>query len=487
MAFVSNIADASNNDSLSLIEVAKAIDYEIKGNIKKAQELFDEAMKLSSNYLVKRDYFAFLLRQNEYGQACGFIAPPSNNFEYLMMAEYYAKVGAIKLRAGPDLGSQSFSSFMNADEAMLKCDVKDYWLWSQIKLGLCYTFIISRTRFTDSGSDDEFSVLRIRDLDFLFQEINIAVEIDRGNSLAQMVLDSIKAKYLELGIEIPRHKSLNQYIEEKESQIEKNQAVVDSLNKLRVNHSKLPKNMPQLITHLNKYDEIALALDYSGSMTYKIFENLLFSPQRIESLKEIIKYIFKKLKENTTIGLITVEGECADSPKLNFEVGANRIDLLKQIQNLAAVGGTPLNNRIEDASELFSMHKNKKLIALVTDGTPSCGGALDICRISNKLKSKGIDIVVLSLLENKSDMSNAYQYAIYHCITESNDNKLFHLDEHGSISESKKNTEKKAMVTFNFPHLKRAYKHSPDGHFILKLNDIISEDIDVDLLDILKD
>lgn len=482
-----NFGNASVNDSLSLIEVAKAEKYESEGKIEKASESFLKAMDLSPNFMVKRSYFAYLLRHEEYKLASELIDEPENPFEFLLVAEFHTKVGAILLCDGPDSATEAWLNFIAANKAMIRSEYKDSWLWSQIKTGLVYSFAISRTRHTDSGSDAAFSVFRMQDLNVMLEEIRYAVELDDENELAQTVLDSIEAKFALLNIKLPAIKLLDEKFKEHKPQQVDSIAMSDSIRSLKVVKSKLPKNMVKLMAHLNTYDEISLNLDYSGSMGDVIFEGDPFSPTRIESMKEINKFIFKELEPNIKVGMMSIENACGSEPQLISDVGEDRFKMLDQIQNLDAGGETPLNERIEDSANLFSSDQNRKTILLITDGVPSCGGVFDICAITKRLKAKGIDIVVLSLLENKIDMSNAYEYAIYKCITEDKNNKLFELDENGSISESKEDSEKKALVNFNFPHLFEGKGHSPDCHLILNLGDVNSKQLDEEVLEFIKD
>jgi len=472
---------ASNKDSLSFIEVAKALSYEEKGDAEKAAETFLKAIELSANHIVKRKYFSFLIRNEKFEEASELLDKPENKFDFLLNAEYYAKAGAIMLHGGPRLGDKSWKNLLVADSIMqYKVEVKDYWLWSQIKLGLCYTHAISRTRFTDSGRNEEFSILRRHNLYTMLESARLAVKYDKENLLAQTVVDSLESKFKELGLELPILKNPEEVINpmSKDSVDTK-----DSLDNIKIIKSRLPQNMNQIKTHLDEYDEIVFALDYSGSMSSIIFGNQIGSPSRIEALKEICKYLIKNIRKSISLGLKSIEGACETDPFLESSIGKNRLDLLEKIKNLSAFGGTPLNGRMENINELFSAEDNSKIVFLVTDGVPSCRNVFDICAIANRLKAKGIDIAVLSLLENKSDFSNTYQYSIYNCITEVGENILYELSENGSLSQSDNDSKQKALISFRFPYLEVTQGHSPKEHVRIDLHQVVAEKIEESWLD----
>lgn len=106
-----------------------------------------------------------------------------------------------------------------------------------------------------------------------------------------------------------------------------------------------------------------------------------------------------------------------------FKVGeASRETLITAIDQIKFRGKTPLDLRMQQAVNLFTSDKNlRKMMLLCSDGINNCHG-FNTCEIAASLRLNGIDVHVLSLLD---DPYKYYKdFSVYDCITENNAGKL---------------------------------------------------------------
>lgn len=188
----------------------------------------------------------------------------------------------------------------------------------------------------------------------------------------------------------------------------------------------------ELVQLAESYDEIVLLIDNSVSMNERIPS---IGKCRYEVLKQILTKIMIYLDDSLAVGCLSVSGNhCSAPPLLSISpVKGIRANLLQQIITLETKGKTPLDLRMEQATSLFTDASKKRMILLCSDGLNTCYG-FNTCDIAQKIKERGIDIHVLSLLVDK--MSNLEEYAVYDCVSESGGGKLWKIDDQGEIEQT---------------------------------------------------
>lgn len=171
-------------------------------------------------------------------------------------------------------------------------------------------------------------------------------------------------------------------------------------------------------------DEIVFVVDISGSMQF------LVSPQvektRFEAMKEAVRVQVESLDEEVQkIGFLTVGGqECDDAPlvKIKAEL-CNKDKILSVLSRLEMNGKTPLYQRLELSSGLFTKEPNNKMVFLASDGIAGCDCEKSFCELANDLCGQSIKTEVLSLLLD--ERSNFKEYGAYSCMTNACNAHLF--------------------------------------------------------------
>lgn len=188
----------------------------------------------------------------------------------------------------------------------------------------------------------------------------------------------------------------------------------------------------ELVQLAESYDEIVLLIDNSVSMNERIPS---IGKSRYEVLKQILTNIMVYLDDSVAVGCLSVSGNhCSAPPVLSIPpVKGMPANLLRQIISLETKGKTPLDLRMEQATSLFTDASKRRMILLCSDGLNTCYG-FNTCDIAQKIKQRGIDIHVLSLLVNK--MTNLKEYAVYDCVSESGGGKLWKIDDQGEIEQT---------------------------------------------------
>ncbi|GAB1418565.1 hypothetical protein MASR2M12_13300 [Bacteroidales bacterium] len=201
----------------------------------------------------------------------------------------------------------------------------------------------------------------------------------------------------------------------------------------RENQNKNLGSYAELIAFLNTYDEIVLLIDNSLSMDEKIS---MTSPTRFKVMKIITHTLLLFTDEEVRIGAVSVSGLYCNQPaEMVFKVGeASRETLITAIDQIKLRGKTPLDLRMQQAVNLFTSDKNlRKMMLLYSDGINNCHG-FNTCEIAASLRLNGIDVHVLSLLD---DPYKYYKdFSVYDCITENNARKLWKIDHTGAIEQT---------------------------------------------------
>lgn len=220
---------------------------------------------------------------------------------------------------------------------------------------------------------------------------------------------------------------------------------IQNLSKADITHQKRPApakpkksasliagEFKELVQLAESYDEIVLLIDNSVSMDERIPS---IGKSRYEVLKQILTNIMVYLDDSVAVGCLSVSGNhCSAPPVLSIPpVKGMQANLLRQIISLETKGKTPLDLRMEQATSLFTDASKRRMILLCSDGLNTCYG-FNTCDIAQKIKQRGIDIHVLSLLVDK--MTNLKEYAVYDCVSESGGGKLWKIDDQGEIEQT---------------------------------------------------
>lgn len=173
-----------------------------------------------------------------------------------------------------------------------------------------------------------------------------------------------------------------------------------------------------MLDTLNKYDELILVLDISGSMEARMF------PGRAETRMEVMRLIATALTDairpQTSIGCITVGGECATTPRLYLKTKTPRAEVRAAVAGLGTEGLTPLHQAMKSAPDLFAdgrkMSGKRRGICVLSDGLNSCPDPDMICQIAQDLAVLNIQTNVISLLL-EDEMRNQVEYEAYQCMS----------------------------------------------------------------------
>jgi len=199
----------------------------------------------------------------------------------------------------------------------------------------------------------------------------------------------------------------------------------------RFNIRFLPDRISKILHVLNKYDELVMLLDISGSMEEEVEINNT-TCTRFDVMIDISKYLISCLKNELQVGVLTIGLECEDPPAIHVRTGAkDRNTLINAIKILKPEGYTPLNDRLRNCEALFSDTTEKKAVLLFTDGLNTCGEE-NTCQIAEDLYSRGVNIYILSfLLERDSEM----EYSVFDCIANISDGQIYEVEVQNGISD----------------------------------------------------
>ena len=187
-----------------------------------------------------------------------------------------------------------------------------------------------------------------------------------------------------------------------------------------------------LIDFVNGYDEVVLLIDNSVSMEKNVGYD---GPSRFQTMREIVKAILLFSDDRVKMGAMSVSGNhCSEAPDFVFPPeNESKNTLLEALMNLKIRGKTPLDLRMRQAVGLFKGGINsRRMMLLCSDGLNTCNG-FNTCEIAASIRQQGIDVHVLSLLED----NNKYyrEFAVYDCITEDGAGRLWKIDPSGQIDQ----------------------------------------------------
>ena len=161
---------------------------------------------------------------------------------------------------------------------------------------------------------------------------------------------------------------------------------------------------------------IELVLDASGSMREQ--GKKIDGRLKIDVAKDVMMQIIRDLPDGMKVGLRVYgqriregrEGDCRDSELVVGFGPLDRESLLRQVQEISALGTTPLAYSLVRAARDLAGESGAKLILLVTDGKEECNGsprdvAARLTALGMKLR---VDVVGFALAEEavKQEMEN---------------------------------------------------------------------------------
>lgn len=192
----------------------------------------------------------------------------------------------------------------------------------------------------------------------------------------------------------------------------------------------LPGKMGMVINELNKYDEVVILLDNSGSMDDEISVRNV-KGTRFNIVIDLAKYVSTNLKNEIDIGAVSVGADCDTYPELYYPTGEiSREELISRINMLQVGGYTPLNSALMGAPHLFSDSAVSKAILLCTDGVNSCGDG-NTCDIAESLYAKGINIFILSFL---LESYNQEEYSVFDCMANISGGQIYEVETNSGVS-----------------------------------------------------
>jgi len=188
----------------------------------------------------------------------------------------------------------------------------------------------------------------------------------------------------------------------------------------------LPKDVDR-VRALADFEEVVLLVDISGSMTTE--KVLCMGRTRFEVMRNLGLYLVDALPPETRIGLGTIGGDCGDTARTWESVGAlSRRDLRYAVRFLNAHGTTPMVERLNQATELFSNNPStSKGLFLISDGANVCPERGEgICEWAGHVRQKGITLNVLTFLD--VSYNNVEAFAEYGCLADNTGGRIFYLD-----------------------------------------------------------
>jgi Mg-chelatase subunit ChlD len=449
------IYDVKSQDSLAYQHLASAENYAEQNNIPLARKHYIKAFEYSPyEYTIHQKAMDFFFKNKDLENLERYLSldlMSNSNHNGKALKLYYK--GIIQMKGGVENFHDAYASFHSAKHQIERSEFPDLDLWADILVACGYSKVVTRSLSSD-GQDYYFSVLRVQDFMNAYPYYKKASILDPEHEVALKNLDTVEARITNCGMELPITSQFTFETEELKKRIHQDSIKKDSLNYINqlrdINLQHLPKQIGQMISLLNNYDEIVMVMDISGSME----EGVDWAQQvtRFNVMQELSLAILKQANPRINIGAITVGGECGIDPMLRSGIGENRrSELSDLITSVRPNGWTPLNRMLNDAGTLFTSANNRKTVLLISDGMDSCREGINLCETAVKLHNSGIDLTVFSFLFEGTSYENNFAYQIYECMTEAANGKIFHLDQSGNIVERKKKEKREQFVDFTLP------------------------------------
>lgn len=443
-------------DSFALDQLSKAEQMVENSNIPLAKKHFLAAFEISPfNIQIQEKAVEFFIKQKDWENLEKFLSlkmMKNENHNFKALKLYYR--GILHMQSGVEEFHDAYIDFHNAQYEIERALYPDLDLWADILVACGYSKVVTRTHSSD-GKGYQFSLLRVEDFMQAYPYYKKALTLDSEHEIAQKNLDTVEARILECGKELPIIQEFNFDVEELRRRVHQDSIKKDSLNyinKLRsIDLQHLPKKIEQMITLLNNYSEIVMVMDISGSMEEKVDWGININ--RFDVMEELSLAILRQTQSSSSIGAITVGGICGFDPLMMTAIGQNtRFEMDSIVGTIYPYGWTPLNRMLNEASSLFTSANNRKTVLLISDGMDSCGEGINLCDTAVKLHNAGIDLTVFSFLLEGTSHENNFAYRIYECMTDAANGKIFFMDQEGNIVEKMKRKKREQFVDFTLPN-----------------------------------
>ncbi|WP_235298449.1 vWA domain-containing protein [Portibacter marinus] len=444
-----------SQDSLAYKHLRLAEEFAEANNEALATKHFNKAYEFSVfDYTIQQKAMDFFFKNKDLENLEKFLRldmMSNSNHNGKALKLYYR--GIIEMKGGVEKFHDAYQSFHRAKYEIERSEFPDLDLWADILVACGYSKVVTRSLSSD-GKGYYFSILRVEDFINAYTYYKKATILDPEHEIALKNLDTVEVRILNCGKELPINGAFTFETEALKKRIHQDSIKKDSLNLINqlrsINLQHLPKQIGQMISLVNNYDEIVLVMDISGSMDDPV--DWAQQVSRFMVMQELSLAILKQANVRINIGAITVGGECGLAPILKSGIGENRrLELSNLITRVKPYGWTPLNRMLNEASQLFTSASNRKTVLLISDGMDSCKEGIKLCDTAVKLHHSGIDLSVFSFLFEGTSYENNFAYQIYECMTEAANGKIFYLDENGHVVERKKKEKREQFVDFTLP------------------------------------
>jgi len=212
--------------------------------------------------------------------------------------------------------------------------------------------------------------------------------------------------------------------ERSEQEVEKRKAFCDTVA--------FPFGYEVLYDHLDQYDEILFVHDLSGSMDTITYNTMGMTRNRLSN--KLLSCLTFDL-QHKRLGLVTVEGYCADRPRFERPIGAYDTTYFREIQRcLIPFGATPLVSRLDLSTGSFSSDpKVRRIIFVLSDGVDRCTATFNLCDVARAYSRSGIDISIMHFLTDDPVYDRFVE--VYQCMTASSRSPMFRIARFGAIEE----------------------------------------------------
>lgn len=140
---------------------------------------------------------------------------------------------------------------------------------------------------------------------------------------------------------------------------------------------------------------VVVVMDYSSSMLEKDADDA--GTSRIAAAKTATKHLINNAPENSQLGLVVYGseevGSCTDITTIQKPGTVDKAALSAQIDELEAVGETPIGASLVHAAKDLESFSGEKSIILVSDGEQNCETP-PACEAAKDLAAQGIDLTI---------------------------------------------------------------------------------------------
>ena len=260
-----------SQDSLASMHLASAENFAEQNNIALASKHFIKAFEYSPyEYRIHQKAMDFFFKNKDLANLERYLSldlMSNSNHNGKALKLYYK--GIIQMKGGVENFHDAYDSFHSAKNQIERAEFPDLDLWADILVACGYSKVVTRSLSSD-GSKYYFSILRVQDFMNAYPYYKKASILDPEHEIALKNLDTVEARITNCGKELPITKDFTFETEELKKRIHQDSIKKDSLNYInqlrQINLQHLPKQIGQMISLINNYDEIVMVMDISGSM-----------------------------------------------------------------------------------------------------------------------------------------------------------------------------------------------------------------------------